>query len=398
MARDFSAKNVIVGAGQLLVTPTSSLVTTLPTLINKTKTAQTPDNIDSTAAGNTWLPVGYTQDGATITIEPTYGEVPVDQLLDAAKIFKSGTNVKVTTSLSEATLENLILVLSGYGGDFYTGSATGFAATTYSGVVGASTTTVPSYYGANGAASATYSDVLSAPVDASGGLTSAIVQPKYAAFGGTLTGYAVNIFNQGTAAGQLNTASFKSGSLIVVFGTGTRLDVSYPLSAWQRVTISGLTTLDTALSAASFNSTFLVIGTDVSASAASLVSLVTGGQFTTTGANGASAVCTNASVTWQDATVQNQIANALNINGGALGAFPVERSICLIGAGPTPATNKSSDRFYIGYRATSMESVSIAVKRDDATTFPVTFRLMPYDGQGGADGNALYGRVVDRIY
>jgi hypothetical protein len=61
-----------------------------------------------TAFGN----FGYTSDGITISFEPDFGEVQVDQLLDSAKLFKQGMQVSLQTVLSEATLENLVIALA----------------------------------------------------------------------------------------------------------------------------------------------------------------------------------------------------------------------------------------------------------------------------------------------
>jgi hypothetical protein len=94
----------------------------------------------------------------------------------------------------------------------------------------------------------------------------------------------------------------------------------------------------------------------------------------------------------------------LNLNGGALGYAPVERSILIVGPGPaslldtTPNGGTVVERIYLGCRALSMETVSVGIKRNEATVFPVTFRLLPSDSQTAADGNAIYGKVIDRVY
>lgn len=99
------------------------------------------------------------------------------------------------------------------------------------------------------------------------------------------------------------------------------------------------------------------------------------------------------------------------INGGALGLTPIERSILVVGPGPEQATafngGSKSERIYIGYRAVSMEAASVAIKRNEATVFPVTFRLLASNSQTnnqnnasstGSGSNALYGKIIDRIY
>lgn len=87
----------------------------------------------------------------------------------------------------------------------------------------------------------------------------------------------------------------------------------------------------------------------------------------------------------------------LDINGGALGYTPVERSIAVIGPAPSALGDKA-ERIYIGYRALSMDTVGVGIKRDTATVFPVSFRLLPESTKTATDGNALYGKVIDRVY
>lgn len=65
--------------------------------------------------------VGYTSDGLEVSFEPDFGEVNVDQVLDVAKLFKQGMKVSMKTSFSEATLENLLIVL-GYASSKLTGT------------------------------------------------------------------------------------------------------------------------------------------------------------------------------------------------------------------------------------------------------------------------------------
>lgn len=93
------------------------------------------------------------------------------------------------------------------------------------------------------------------------------------------------------------------------------------------------------------------------------------------------------------------------INGGALGLTPLERSILVVGPGPEVPTSgqnnaTASERIYIGYRAVSMEAASVAIKRNEATVFPVTFRLLASSktNNEGAGTNQLYGKIIDRLY
>jgi hypothetical protein len=230
-----NSKNIIVGAGVLYIgnDTTEKTLDDIPNVsggnsgktwsANTQGTYQTPGNVSSAE----WDHVGYTSEGVDFSFEPDYGEVQVDQLLDVAKIYKQGQKVMVKTTLTEATLENFLVVLGG-----------------------------------------------------------------------------------------------KS--------------------------------------------------TDQEAA-----SLATSSKGTT---------------------------RALDLNGGALGYAPVERSILIVGPGPesllATATNGGTlvERLYIGYRALSMETVSVGIKRNEATVFPVTFRLLPSNIETAADGNAIYGKVIDRVY
>lgn len=77
-----------------------------------------------------------------------------------------------------------------------------------------------------------------------------------------------------------------------------------------------------------------------------------------------------------------------DINSGELGDVPLERGIVAVGPGTgDPSIDK--ERIYIGYRALSIENVVASAKRDAASMFDVTFRMLPLD-----DG--MYGKIVDR--
>ena len=265
MARSNDSKNIVVGAGQFLVTANNTFRTEIPRATAVNATLQTSDNIADTA----WYSVGYTTEGTNVTIEPTYGEAMVDQLLDVARLYKTSMRVTAATSFAEATFENLLVALN-----------------------------------------ADANDVAKGPASA--------------------------------AANQ-------------AVGVLTPLDLS-------------------GASSAAFSST----------------ATSAGGQ-----AVAASAFAQTASLAADAA----KIAHVYNINGGALGYAPVERSICVVAAGPQPtAATDKCDRIYIGFRAFQMDATAIPVRRDEMTVFPVSFRMLPYEGQGGRDGSALYGRIVDRIY
>lgn len=216
-----NAKNIIVGAGALYVgavTGTEYGEDTLPavgsTLSASEVSLQNPANVDSTD----WKSVGYTSEGAELSFEPDFGEVQVDQLLDVAKIFKQGQRVMVNTTLTEATLENMLIVL-------------------------------------------------------------------------------------GADSDDLSGAS--------------------------------------------------------------------------------------------DAPVQT-----FTINGGSLGYTPLERSIAIVGPGPESkaGSGEKVERVYLGYRALSMDTVTVGIRRNEATVFPVSFRLLASSTNLASDGNAAYGKIIDRVF
>ena len=93
-----------------------------------------------------------------------------------------------------------------------------------------------------------------------------------------------------------------------------------------------------------------------------------------------------------------EVNTFLNITSGDLGDYPIERGIIAVGpglgnlAGTTPdTTSNQAERVYVAYRAVSIDSVTVSAKRDAATSFEVSFRLLP-------DNNGAYGKIVDRSY
>lgn len=111
----YKVKNIIVGAAALYVSVKDSTDATfygssdqvavaLPTL-----TANEPAGPALEADTANWRHLGYTTDGVEFAYEPDFGEVEVDQSLDAVKMFKQGQTASVNTTLAEATLKNLVL-------------------------------------------------------------------------------------------------------------------------------------------------------------------------------------------------------------------------------------------------------------------------------------------------
>jgi hypothetical protein len=82
--------------------------------------------------------------------------------------------------------------------------------------------------------------------------------------------------------------------------------------------------------------------------------------------------------------------DVLNLSAGDLGDIPVERGIVAVGPGSgTAAVN--AERIYVAYRALSIDNVSVSSKRDEATMFAVTFRMLP-------NNSGSYGKIVDRTF
>lgn len=81
----------------------------------------------------------------------------------------------------------------------------------------------------------------------------------------------------------------------------------------------------------------------------------------------------------------------LDLKSGDIGECPVERALIAVGPGTGDCVDSSSvERVYVAYRALSIENVTVAAKRDTATMFDVTFRLLPEDASGS------YGKIIDR--
>jgi hypothetical protein len=99
---------------------------------------------------------------------------------------------------------------------------------------------------------------------------------------------------------------------------------------------------------------------------------------------------TNGSLTRNNTTQEE----TLDIAAGALGDEPLERSIVFLGKGPRTVTdNKYRERIYHIKRAIQTESSSHALRRNESTTLPASFRLLP----DASASTATYGKIVDRV-
>jgi len=82
----------------------------------------------------------------------------------------------------------------------------------------------------------------------------------------------------------------------------------------------------------------------------------------------------------------------LGLAAGSLGAAPTERQLIAVGQAPT-AGSTSSERVYYARRVLSVQQSQHSLARTTATTFPVTFRLLPDANYSGSE----YGKIMDRV-
>ena len=108
-----NSSQIIVGAAALFTYEGGELTNAdLPTYVDGTSFK---DTLEGTLVAPTdFRNVGYTSNGLEIQFQPDFAEVAVDQVLDAAKLFKQGMKVNLKTSFAEATLENLLLTPSNF--------------------------------------------------------------------------------------------------------------------------------------------------------------------------------------------------------------------------------------------------------------------------------------------
>ena len=91
-------------------------------------------------------------------------------------------------------------------------------------------------------------------------------------------------------------------------------------------------------------------------------------------------------------TKASSAGRTLQLSAGNIGECPVERGIVAVGPGTGDCDNDSVERVYVGYRALSIEAVTVSAKREEASMFEVSFRMLP------DDSTATYGKIVDRTW
>lgn len=137
-------RNILVGAAQIFVSTGTgnNRPNTSPGSTGLNFTASTSARATLGVATSSWRDVGYTNTGLEVSYEPGYNDVSVDQLLDAARLFKASIKVMLKTELTEATLQNINLVFGqAETSTVYTNAGVGSTASaiTSSGYTGSST-------------------------------------------------------------------------------------------------------------------------------------------------------------------------------------------------------------------------------------------------------------------
>jgi hypothetical protein len=95
-------------------------------------------------------------------------------------------------------------------------------------------------------------------------------------------------------------------------------------------------------------------------------------------------------------TASTTSTQTLGLAAGALGIAPTERQLIAVGQAPTSVTGVSAaERVYYARRVLSVQQSQFSLARNNATTFPVTFRLLP-SGESAYAGQE-YGKIIDRV-
>lgn len=92
------------------------------------------------------------------------------------------------------------------------------------------------------------------------------------------------------------------------------------------------------------------------------------------------------------ANAAGNVDETLGLAAGALGIAPTERQLFAVGQAPTVVT-PDTERVYYARRVLSVQQSQFTLARNAASTFPVTFRLLPDANYSGAE----YGKIIDRV-
>ena len=98
----------------------------------------------------------------------------------------------------------------------------------------------------------------------------------------------------------------------------------------------------------------------------------------------------------QSSKTYDEANKELGLAAGALGEAPVERQLIAVGQAPTSDASSQTERVYYARRVLSVQQSQFSLARNAASTFPVTFRLLP--SGDSAHKNKEYGIIVDRTW
>jgi len=350
-------RNILVGAAQIFVSrgTNSNRPDTRPGGVDLNWSSTQSAKTYLLGNVNKWRDVGYTNNGFEISYEPGYNDVMVDQLLDAARLFKSTLKVMLKTELTEGSLENVQLAF-GQNEDAVTYNSLGQQATT---------------------------NVLT--------------------------------FNSGSAL-DANSASIASaGSASILFANQTTVTPVTASAPTAGITFAVLPSFNITRNAAGSATTITLVYPGVISTNGynSAASVTLPGRLQTYGTT--TATVNQDVVVAIGASAVNAANAELRLAGGALGDAPVERSIVAVGNAPyqigatqadqtapyevqqgTTSNSNYKERVYVARRVVQVDTTSHGLKRDAATVFPVSFRCLA-DDNDNYDG-AEYGVIVDRVF
>lgn len=89
----------------------------------------------------------------------------------------------------------------------------------------------------------------------------------------------------------------------------------------------------------------------------------------------------------------NDGANTRTFLFGVQNVYPFEKALQIVGNAPGSDATTTKTRKFNTKRAISMESSTISMKRAEATTFAVGFRILPVS----SDVNYEYGKIIDEV-
>ena len=217
----------------------------------------------------------------------------------------------------------------------------------------------------------------------------------------TTTGYAENAEPGSTAAGAFVSATSYTDTLNAnddkyrnVGYTNNGLQITYN-PTYGSVTVDQL--LDTAKLFK--ESMEVMIATEMAEGTLENVLVVFGqGDAATSATPANDVISANNTIVENSATVDLGYRKTLGIAAGALGIAPVERQLIAVGQAPTQfgATSvTAAERVYYARRVLSVQQSQFSLARNNPTTFPVTFRLLP-SGLSAYAGQE-YGKIIDRV-